>query len=190
MNSIFEFRFPLVCLLYVQKLVPITDGLFSFFAGVSAIFRAERTRSSNVEEINRLVTVAGGNGSLDANATGSQSTSVPIAELTQRVKDMCQSVDAFVCVVDNCHEIKESAVSLIHGIMAAGNGPSRERSIPLLVLSTVETAGQGQMSCVELADSLKLTRLSQPWRVQGMCLENVNPVVQPGLDWLLERCRQ
>lgn len=160
-----------------------------------SLYRAERTRSSDVEEINRLVN-GRGRGQPPAAAGGAHNTNalnnpaslagVPIAELTQRVKDMCRSVDAFVCVVDNRQGVKDSAVSLIHAMMAAANGVFREHCVPLLVLSTVESSTQKNRSCVELADTLKLTLLSQPWRMEDLSLENLT-AIQPGLDWLLEQ---
>eukprot|EP00117_Sycon_ciliatum_P014611 scpid77198/ scgid1078/ F-box only protein 4 len=150
--------------------------------------KAERTRASDVDEINRLLHQAP-NGSVGENAAGAAANenvrAQPVAELTTRVKDMCKTVDAFLCVVDNRKPTKTSTAPLIHGMMAAA--PSGQHRTPLLVMSTTGSRTEECRSCVvDEASTLRLTLLNHPWKMQSARLDSPDTIFS-ALDWLVEQ---
>ncbi|XP_005092137.1 F-box only protein 4 [Aplysia californica] len=113
--------------------------------------------------------------------------SEPQYELTPQIKHLCQTLDAFIFVIDS----SESKEAITNGRLEL-NAMIRERKsaphIPLLVLSCVKDASKPRLPACEIIDLLRLSSISQPWLVID-CITDTLASVDEGIIWLVDQAR-
>lgn len=110
--------------------------------------------------------------------------------LKPRVQQLCQSIDAFVCVVD-ATSLTDPATSQQR--IAAYRDEIKQLldprwthpQSPLLVLACSPTSQQLTASCAQLACDLFLGALDRPWQVRRACLDAYQAPIQSGLAWIV-----
>lgn len=104
--------------------------------------------------------------------------------LTQPVRDLCSTVDAFIFVVDST--MSKNKVKLgIEELKVMMSSRSLKTSAPLLVLSCVPGAQIQQYSSISVANELGLRELNRPWQIRACHVATLYGLL-PGFQWILD----
>lgn len=104
--------------------------------------------------------------------------------VTQSVKDLCSTVDAFVYVVDSTLNSNKVGIGKDELKAVVGNRWLHPNA-PLLVLSCTKDEKNRQYSSICVSDVLGLRELNRPWQVR-VCHVNSLYGVLPGIKWLIQ----
>lgn len=104
--------------------------------------------------------------------------------VTQPVKDLCSTVDAFIYVVDATLNSNKVGIGKDELKAVVGNRWLQPKA-PLLVLSCTTEASNKHYSPICVSDVLGLRELNRPWQVR-VCHVNSLYGVLPGVQWLIQ----
>lgn len=102
-------------------------------------------------------------------------------EISQPVKELCNTVDAFIYVVNTSNEERVTFGS--EEFRAMIDDRWLQPKVPVLVLCVVPNATIKSVSSLEVANKLNLLSLSRPWQVR-QCHINSLYGFMPGVTWL------
>lgn len=139
----------------------------------------ERARLEHVDTQSRLFT-----------QSEDPQTNRPVLNLVPTVQEVCQVVDGFIFVTNaergrDCPEARKREFAQISAMLASTWGPS---SRPLLVLACTARGDPdgSRVPCVTIAQSLQLSLLANPWKVQDTVSESLEGLLD-GILWILRQ---
>lgn len=107
-------------------------------------------------------------------------------ELVPAVRDLCQTLDGFVYVVDASRDFPfietEEMIAMVSERWLA-------TYIPLLVLSCVPAADTPRIPCSDIVTKLNLASLNRPWQVRNCVADSLSGAVD-GFVWLSEQTQR
>eukprot|EP00794_Sanderia_malayensis_P008143 gene8143-9013_t len=103
--------------------------------------------------------------------------------LTQPVKDLCSTVDAFIFVVDSTQNEQRVELGLDELKAVMGNRQLKSAA-PLLVLSCVADEEIRAHPTISVANKLNLRELNRPWQVRSCEVSTLSGLL-PGVQWLI-----
>lgn len=108
-------------------------------------------------------------------------------EPTNSIKQLCQNVNAFICVVESSQQLESvsGCMEELHCLLDLKWTP---HTSPLLVLSCIPDDDTARIPCVTVAEQLKLSQLVRQWKVVDGVVSDLRGI-SSGIKWLIETAR-